>query len=114
MKNRKIIAAGRRMGKSTVNLEYAILKQQTEAMQKSIDKMIIDEIWALDKYRIRKSWRDRQGRQMHRIAANDEVRNWLATEHSQYGVSNPEWWKFQDSINITDRLFTLLTLKWTE
>ncbi len=111
---RKVIARGRRLGKSTVSLEYAILREQAEAMQKSIDKMIIDEIWALDKYRIRKSWTDRRGRQMHRIAANDEVRDWLDTEHSQYGVSNPDWWKFQNSINITDRLYTLLTLKWAE
>lgn len=112
---RRIIAqGGRRMGKSTISLEHAILRQQTEAMQKSIDKMIIDEIWALDKYRIRKSWHDRRGRKMHRIAANDEVRDWLDTEHSQYGVSNPDWWKFQDSINITDKLLTLLVLRFAE
>ena len=111
---KQIIARGRRLGKSTVNLEHAMLKHQAQLMQRSIDRMIIDEIWALDKYHIRKSWTDRRGRRMHRIAANDEVRDWLATEHNQYGVSNPEWWKFQDSINISDRLFTLLTLKWTE
>ena len=111
---RRIVATGRRIGKSTLNLEAAILKQQAEAMQKSIDKMIIDEIWSLDKYRIRKSWTDRRGRKMHRIAANDEVRDWLDTEHSQYGVSNPDWWKFQNSINITDKLFTLLALRFAE
>ena len=109
---KQFIVRGRQLGKSS--LEHAILKQQAEAMQKSIDKMIIDEIWSLDKYRIQKSWRDRRGRKMHRIAANDEVREWLNTEHSQYGVSNPEWWKFENSINITDKLFTLLTLKWAE
>lgn len=109
---KQIIARGRQLGKS--NLEYAMLKEHVEAMQKSIDKMIIDEIWALDKYRIRKSWTDRRGRQMHRIAANDEVRDWLDTEHSQYGVSDPDWWKFQDSINITDKLLTLLILRFAE
>ena len=72
---------GRRMGKSIVNLEYAILQEQAKQMSDSIDKMIIDEIWASDKYRIRKSWRDRRGRQMHRIAANDEVREWLETDN---------------------------------
>lgn len=112
--HRIIAQGGRRMGKLTISLEHAILRQQTEAMQKSIDKMIIDEIWAIDKYRIRKSWTDRRGRQMHRIAANDEVRDWLDTEHSQYGVSNPDWWKFQDSINITDKLLTLLVLRFAE
>jgi hypothetical protein len=111
---KQIITRGRQLGKSTVSLEYTILKQQAEAMQKSIDKMIIDEIWALDKYRIRKSWTDRKGRQMHRIAANDEVRDWLDTEHSQYGASTPDWWKFQDSINITDKLLTLLVLRFAE
>lgn len=111
---RKVMARGRRLGKSTVSLEYAILREQAEAMQKSIDKMIIDEIWALDKYRIRKSWTDRRGRQMHRIAANDEVRDWLSTEHSQYGINNPDWWKFQNSINITDKLLTLLVLRFAE
>jgi len=68
----------------------------------------------MDKYRVRKSWCDRRGRKMHRIAANDEVREWLDTEHSQYGVSNPDWWKFEDSINITDKLYTLLVLRFAE
>ena len=111
---RKVIARGRHMGKSIANLEYAMLREQAKQMSNSIDRMIIDEIWALDKYRILKSWTDRRGRKMHRIAANDEVRDWLATEHSQYGINNPEWWKFQDSINITDRLLTLLVLRFAE
>lgn len=112
---RRVIATGRRMGKSTISdIQNIILKQQALEMQKSIDKMIIDEIWALDKYRVRKSWTDRRGRKMHRIAANDEVREWLVTEHSQYGVGNPEWWKFQNSINITDKLLTLLVLRFAE
>lgn len=111
---KQIIMAGRRMGKSTASLEYTMLKEQAKAMQKSIDRMIIDEIWALDKYRIQKSWHDRRGRQMHRIAANDEVRAWLEQEHSQYGVNNPDWWKFENKINITDKLLTLLVLRFAE
>ena len=111
---RRVIATGRRMGKSTVSLEYAMLQEQAKQMSASIDKMIIDEIWALDKYRVRKSWTDRRGRKMHRIAANDEVREWLDTEHSQYGINNPDWWKFQNSINITDKLYTLLVLRFAE
>jgi hypothetical protein len=51
---------------------------------------------------------------MHRIAANDEVREWLDSEHNQLGVANPDWWKFEDSINITDKLFTLLVLRFAE
>ena len=112
---RRIIAqGGRRMSKSTTSLKHAMLKHQAQLMQRSIDRMIIDEIWAIDKYRIRKSWTDRRGRKMHRIAANDEVRDWLDTEHSQYGVNSPDWWKFQDSINITDKLLTLLVLRFAE
>ena len=112
---RKIIARGRHLGKSTItDIQSIIVRQQSLEMAQSIDKMIIDEIWGLDKYRIRKSWTDRRGRQMHRIAANDEVREWLDTEHSQYGVSNPDWWKFKDSIHITDKLFTLLVLRFAE
>ena len=111
---KQVIVRGRRMGKSIVNLEYAMLQEQTKQMSASIDKMIIDEVWALDKYRIRKSWTDRRGRKMHRIAANDEVRDWLDTEHSQHGVTNPDWWKFENSINITDNLLTLLVLRFAE
>jgi hypothetical protein len=112
---KQIVAKGQRMGKSTItDIQSIILKQQTLAMSKSIDKMIIDEIWSMDKYRIRKSWTDRRGRKMHRIAANDEVREWLATEHSQYSVSNPDWWKFENQINITDKLYTLLVLRFAE
>jgi hypothetical protein len=109
---RRTMLRGRQLGKST--LQDTMIKHQAQLMQRSIDRMIIDEIWALDKYRIRKSWTDRRGRKMHRITANDEVRDWLATEHSQYGVSNPDWWKFQNSINITDKLLTLLVLRFAE
>ena len=111
---RRVIAKGRQLGKSTLSLEQSILRHQAQLMQRSIDRAIIDEIWDMDKYRVRKSWRDRRGRTMHRIAANDEVRKWLDTEHNQLGVSNPDWWKFEDSINITDKLFTLLVLRFAE
>ena len=110
---RNIIATGRQMGKST-SLEYAILREHAKQMSDSIDRMIIDELWRLPRYRVNKSWTDRRGRKMHRIGANDEVREWLATEHSQYGVSNPEWWAAHNYINITDKLYTLLVLRWSE
>ena len=111
---KQVIARGRQLGKSTLTLEGAILKQQATAMQRSIDKMIIDEVWGVRKYHIWKSWRDRRGRQMHRIGARDEVRDWLEQEHSQHGVHNPEWWKLGIMINITDRLYTLLVLRFAE
>jgi hypothetical protein len=111
---KQVIVKGRRLGKSTLSLEQSILRHQAEAMQKSIDKMIIDEIWSLDKYRVHKSWTDRRGRKMHRIGANDEVREWLEDHHNQFSVSNPDWWKYENRINITDKLFTLLVLRFAE
>jgi hypothetical protein len=110
---KQVIVKGRRLGKSTLSLEQSILRHQTQLLQRSIDRAIIDEIW-IDKYRVRKSWRDRRGRKMHRIGANDEVRAWLEEHHNQYGVSNPDWWKFENQINITDKLFTLLVLRFAE
>jgi hypothetical protein len=102
------------LGKSTLSFEQAMLRELSQEMSENIDRMIIDEIYGLSKYRVHKSWRDRRGRKMHRIGANDEVREWLATEHNQYGVSNPDWWKFENSINITDKLYTLLVLRFAE
>jgi hypothetical protein len=110
---KQVIVKGRRLGKSTLSLEAMILRDQAKAMSKSIDRMIIDAIW-MDKYRVRKSWTDRRGRKMHRIGANDEVREWLEEHHNQLGVANPDWWKFEDQINITDKLFTLLVLRFAE
>lgn len=112
MDMKQVIVKGRQLGKTSLINSY--LDHQAQLMQRSIDRAIIDEIWALDKYRVRKSWTDRRGRKMHRIAANDEVREWLDTEHNQYSVANPDWWKFEDSINITDKLFTLLVLRFAE
>jgi hypothetical protein len=110
---KQVIVKGRRLGKSILSLEQSIIRHQAAAISKSIDRMIIDEIW-MDKYRVRKSWTDRRGRKMHRIGANDEVREWLEEHHNQYGVSNPDWWKFENQINITDKLFTLLVLRFAE
>jgi len=110
---KQVIVKGRRLGKSILSLEQSIIRHQAAAISKSIDRMIIDEIW-MDKYRVRKSWTDRRGRKMHRIGANDEVRAWLEEHHNQYGVSNPNWWKFENQINITDKLFTLLVLRFAE
>ena len=111
---KQVIVKGRRLGKSILSLEQSIIRHQAAAISKSIDRMIIDEIWRLDNYRVHKSWRDRRGRKMHRIGANDEVRAWLEEHHNQFGVSNPDWWKFENQINITDKLFTLLVLRFAE
>jgi hypothetical protein len=95
------------------SLEEAIIANMSREMSNSIDKMIIDELWDTPKtYRIEKSWRDRRGGQMYRIAVSGRVLEWLETTQSQYGISNPSWWKFQDQINISDKMLSLLILKW--
>ena len=112
---KQVIARGRHMGKSTISdIQSIIMRQQSLEMAQSIDKMIIDDLWPPKQHSIRKSWRDRRGRLMHRISASDEVWDWLTTVHPQQGSNNPEWWKFQNQINITDKLYTLLLLKFAE
>ena len=96
--------ANRRLGKSTISdIQNIIIKQQARQMQKSIDHMILDEIWSLPTYRIIKSWSDRKGLKIYRIAVSGRVLDWLETTQSQYGLKNPLWWKFQDQINITEK-----------
>jgi hypothetical protein len=111
---KQVILKGRRLGKSTLSLEQSILRHRAQLMQRSIDRAILDEIWRLDKYCVHKSWTDRRGRKMHRVGVNDEIYDWLSTVHNQYGKSNPEWWKFEDKINISDKLYLMLVLKFGE
>lgn len=96
-----------------MDLQSMILRDTAKEMSKSIDRMIIDELWdpTPKTYRIEKSWTDHNGRKMHRIAVSGSVLEWLDTTQSQYGIRNPSWWKFQDQINITDKLFSMLILK---
>lgn len=94
-----------------MDLQTMILRDTAKEMSDSIDRMIIDEIWGIRKYVLHKSWTDRRGRKMHRIGVDDEIYEWLETVHSQYGKNNPEWWKFERQINITDRLYLMLVLK---
>jgi hypothetical protein len=41
------------------------------------------------------------------------AKEWCEEEHNQAGVSNPEWWQFRTQINITDKLLTLLVMRWS-
>jgi hypothetical protein len=103
------------MGKSTISdIQSIILKKQAVAMQQSIDRMIIDDLFdsTPPTYHIHRSWTDSRGRSMHRISVSGRVLEWLETAQSQYGIKNPQWWLYQDQINITDRLLTMLILKW--
>ena len=113
--HRQIIAQGRRLGKSTMtqSLEDIIAADMAKELKLSIDKAIIDEWWDPPKtYRIERSWKDRRGGKMYRIKVSGKVLEWLETTQSQYGISNPSWWKFQDQINISDKMLSMLMLKW--
>ena len=65
-------------------------------------------------YTLVKSWNDRRGHKMHRIQANYSVRAWLNDEHPQAGNNNPDWWKYNQQINITDKLYMLLVMRWAQ
>lgn len=114
---RQIIAQGRRLGKSTMTIEHLqdiILRQHSIEMQRSIDQAIIDELYdnPPPTYYIHKSWTERSGRGMHRISVSGRVLEWLEKEQSQYAIKNPDWWHYYEMINISDRLLSLLILKW--
>ena len=109
---RRTILRGRQLGKST--LQDTMIKHQAQLMQRSIDRQIMQSLWKMERYNHVKSWKSRNGTKMHRIECNDEVYDWLVTEHPQAGRNNPDWWKFERMINITDQLYTLLTLRWAE
>ena len=83
-------------------------------MQKHLDHAIIDELWSHppQTYYIHKSWSDRRGRKMHRISVSGKVLEWLETTQSQYSKPNPEWWLYQDQVNISDKMLSMLMLKW--
>lgn len=105
------IQVGRQIGKTSLMDQW--MQNQTQLLQRSIDRAIIDEVWPMASYRIHKTWHDRRSRKMHRISVNHQVLAWLYAEHSQYGISNPDWWVFDNKVNITDKLFTLLVLQWS-
>lgn len=100
---------GRQLGKS---LMHQIIQQHAAQMQKAIDDEIINGIWKISNCRIHKTWRDGQGRKMHRVGVTYKVLEWLKENYSQQGVNNPEWWEFDNAINITDELFTVVLLRW--
>lgn len=115
--NKQIIATGRRLGKSSLvnySLEDAIAADLANEMQQYMDHAIIDELWDYPPatYYIHKSWRDRRGGKMHRISVGGKVLEWLETTQSQLGKSNPEWWKFEHQINISDKMLSMLMLRW--
>jgi hypothetical protein len=107
------VRIARQLGKS--KLQDIMVRKLSQELSDSIDRDILEErSWSgpFEKYQVNKSWNDRRGRKMHRISATYEIRNWLEEEHSQYGINNPEWWKYGGQINITDKLYMLLVMRW--
>jgi hypothetical protein len=99
-----IVSMGRRLGKSTW------LQAYTQHI--TGDVYWDDTLAEIEKYSITKTWNDRRGRKMLRINATREVRVWLKTDCSQFGVSDPLWWEFDGLINIRDTLYTVLVMRW--
>ena len=101
---------GRQLGKSSI--QDMMMRELTQAFSDSIDKDIVS-VCNQYRYSIHKSWKARNGTKMHRINVNREIYQWLEEEHTQAGASNPEWWQFREQINITDKLLTLLVMRWS-
>jgi len=104
------------MGDTYEDMKDMILAEQAIDWQQNIDQVIIDELWEWppSTYYIHKTWEDRGGRKMHQLSVSGAIMDWLEKEQSQYAVSNPEWWYFKEMVNISDRLLTLLILKWAQ
>lgn len=96
------------------DIQSMILDELAYDLQKDIDRELMKSLWPVERYNHIKTWKARNGTKMHRIECNDEVWDWLRTEHDQYGVSNPDWWVYDRKINITDKLYSLLVLRWAE
>jgi hypothetical protein len=114
---RSIVSMARQTGKTTY--QQQLIDHMARQIRDGVDKHILDTLYGkfgggigLNSYHIIKKWRNRRGEVMRRINAGYEVREWLKNEHSQYGISNPEWWLFDGGINISDRLFSLLVLQY--
>ena len=105
---------GRQLGKTGLTDEQ--YDRAAKQWADFIDSMVLNDITGLGtaKYRLFKTWRNRKGQQMRRAGVSPAVLAWLEEKHPQFGKSNPEWWKFEGKINITDELYTLLVLRWAE
>jgi len=102
---------GRQSGKTGLTDEH--YDRAAKQWADFIDSMILNDITGsgTSKYRLFKTWRNRRGQQMHRVGVSPVVLAWLEEKHPQFGKSNPEWWKFEGKINITDRLYLIMVLK---
>lgn len=103
------------MNKGLVSdLQEIILAQAKIAQSRSQDQGFIDELYEYTPatYYIHKSWTEPQGRKMHRISVSGRVLEWLEKEQSQHAINNPDWWHYYEMINISDRLLSMLILKW--
>ena len=105
----KVATHSRQLGKSWMT---QIINQTSQQFQEEIDRAILREIMEIKLVQVRKTWRDGQGRKMHRVSVGYNVLTWLKENYCQQGVNNPEWWEFDNAINITDELLTVVLLRW--
>lgn len=98
----------------TVDLQSMIIDDMARQMGKSIDQMIIDEIWSTAQYVVHRSFTTRKGDRRHILGVNAEIMEWLMNEQNQFGRKNPDWTISDGLVNISDRLYTLLILKFGE
>jgi hypothetical protein len=100
-----------------VHLQSIMIKGMVDQLSKSIDCMIIDDIDELlstEQYRVHRSFTTRKGDRRHILSCNNEITDWLMNEQNQFGRKNPDWTISDGKINISDRLYTLLILKFGE
>lgn len=99
------------MHKDSKLMEQMIINAGRQ-LGKSIDVMILDELFSSrDKFSIVKSWTTRKGVKMYKLDVGHEVYDWLKTNYDQFSKSDPQWWIVRGEINITEKMFTLVALK---
>lgn len=100
---------------NNLDLQSMIIKDMANEMVKSIDHiMIYDDLWQMQQYQLHRSFTTRKGQRRHIIGVNSEISEWLMKEQNQFGRKNPDWTISDGKINISDRLYTLLILKFGE
>lgn len=95
-------------------LMQTMITNMSRQFGKRIDAMILDDLFASrDKFYVVKKWKTRKGITMRRLRVGGDIYQWLKENYDQFGKSNPQWWVFQGEINITERMFTLLSLRFS-
>ena len=93
-------------------LTEQMITNMSRQIGKSINVMILDELFSSrDKFSIVKSWTTRKGVKMYKISVGSDVYQWLKENYDQFGKSDPQWWIVNGQVNINEKMFTLVSLK---